>query len=302
MSKQTVSTLDRLRIELGDLEESLSTLVAVSRVEPVDADMGFFVVVNAPDFCFADGDDTHAKAQLDLRSRYLDWYERFSLLYPDPPHEIQERIAAAHAELLNWIDLERNFQIGQDSFANAEASRSAFKPFHRLLSILDGDGPRILVPDTNALIAVPDPACYVELIESTEFLFVLLPTVLSELDNLKNHARELEFRNRVNRVVTRIKGWRNQGSLVDGVTLNKSITVRSVTREPDMDRSLSWLDRDNRDDRIIASILELQSMEPAARLLLITGDVNLQNKADAARLPCSDPPAESRLAAGGTST
>jgi hypothetical protein len=36
-----------------------------------------------------------------------------------------------------------------------------------------------------------------------------------------------------------------QGSLIGGVTVDKSITVRSVYREPDVKNSLSWLDPDN---------------------------------------------------------
>ncbi len=49
-----------------------------------------------------------------------------------------------------------------------------------------------------------------------------------------------------------------------------------------MESSLSWLDPDVNDDRVIASVLSVEAQHPAARIVLVTGDVNLQNKADAA--------------------
>ena len=49
-----------------------------------------------------------------------------------------------------------------------------------------------------------------------------------------------------------------------------------------MEKSLSWLDPNVMDDRIIASALQIQVEHPAANILLVTGDINLQNKADVA--------------------
>ncbi|MGH9194787.1 MAG: PIN domain-containing protein [Acidimicrobiia bacterium] len=63
-----------------------------------------------------------------------------------------------------------------------------------------------------------------------------------------------------------------------------------MAAEPDFSTSLAWLDRTNQDDRIVASLLELQRVNPAAEIILVTGDINLQNKADAAGLPWSELP------------
>jgi len=41
---------------------------------------------------------------------------------------------------------------------------------------------------------------------------------------------------------------------------------------------------------IVASVISLQAAHPAARVILITGDINLQNKADAAFTEVADPP------------
>ncbi|MDB5978273.1 MAG: hypothetical protein JWR07_5033 [Nevskia sp.] len=120
------------------------------------------------------------------------------------------------------------------------------------------------------------------------FEFLLLPTVLKELDGLKMLHRNPEVRDKAKRAITRIKGWRAQGPLLEGVIADKTIRIRAVHNEPDVSKSISWLDPKNEDDRIIASILQIQAARPTARVLLVTGDINLQNKADAAMIEIAE--------------
>lgn len=61
-----------------------------------------------------------------------------------------------------------------------------------------------------------------------------------------------------------------------------------VASEPNFDKTLSWLDRDNNDDRIIASALEIQRDNPSSAVCLVTSDINLQNKTEMARLSYID--------------
>jgi predicted ribonuclease YlaK len=105
----------------------------------------------------------------------------------------------------------------------------------------------------------------------------------------------LEVREGAKRAITRIKGWRDQArragrTLNDGTVVDGSITVQSLHIEPDVKDSLSWLDASVADDRIIAAVLTVAAEHPAARVVLVTGDVNRQNKADAATLETADPP------------
>jgi predicted ribonuclease YlaK len=57
-----------------------------------------------------------------------------------------------------------------------------------------------------------------------------------------------------------------------------------------MSKTLSWLDADNRDDRIVASVLALEGEYPAAHVILVSGDINLLNKADAALIDTTEGP------------
>lgn len=67
--------------------------------------------------------------------------------------------------------------------------------------------------------------------------------------------------------------------------VDKTILVKAWHKEPDMDNTLSWLDNSVQDDRIIASVLSAQAENASSVIYLITGDINLQNKADAAFIP-----------------
>jgi predicted ribonuclease YlaK len=101
----------------------------------------------------------------------------------------------------------------------------------------------------------------------------------------------MDFRKKVDSVIKRIKGFRQQGNMREGITVNKTVTVKMQAEEPNFDETLSWLDRENADDRIIANALELQRKEPSSMVILVTADINYQNKAEAANLPFVEPPA-----------
>ena len=147
----------------------------------------------------------------------------------------------------------------------------------------------VIIPDTNSLIILPDLAKYKKL-GNDKFILLLTPTVLSELDKLKTIHRDEDFRKRINSIINRIKGFRNQGSLLEGVIIDKTITLKMMAKEPDFNKTLSWLDKENNDDRIIASIIEYQVENPSHKVYLVTSDLNLQNKAEMAKLPYYETP------------
>jgi predicted ribonuclease YlaK len=53
---------------------------------------------------------------------------------------------------------------------------------------------------------------------------------------------------------------------------------------------LEWLDPTVMDDRILGATLRLQVEHPRSRVVLVTSDLNLQNKADAVGLPYAETP------------
>jgi rRNA-processing protein FCF1 len=168
---------------------------------------------------------------------------------------------------------------------NVENSIQIFKKF---FDFLKKDNPDIIIiPDTNAIIQYPNPSDYRKLTNSS-FSIIFLPTVLSELDKLKVNHKNDEFKKKAQSIIRRLKGYRNQGDILKGVIIDKNIIVKMVAVEPDFTKTLSWLDANNQDDRIVASALSLQAQNPCDRIILITSDLNLQNKAQMASLTFAD--------------
>jgi len=284
------STIVLLREELEEIQQKLEELVKISPVRYHDRHGGPFVIVGPPDYYFEKPIESQLRLQVDLKARYTQWYERFLLIYHEPPSEVEKKIKKAHDQISSWIELDRNHQITMNCEQNALESRRPFDSFFGLLDLLnDGEGV-IVIPDTNALITTPDPEDYQSVAERRDYIFMLMPTVLTELDRLSHFDRNEHLRDKAKKVISRIKGWRNQGSLTSGVTVHKTVTVTAVAKEPDMENSLGWLDREIMDDRIIASVLEIQNTHPSMAVILVTSDINLQNKAEAAKLPCAETP------------
>ncbi len=147
------------------------------------------------------------------------------------------------------------------------------------------------VADTNALLANPDIERWTfDGVESFEI--VIVPTVLAELDGHKVNHRNPDVRDKASSLIQRFKEYRRRGPLGKGVPIVKGrISLRTVAIEPDMNRTLPWLDQRNADDRFLASTIEIIRQQPAARTFVVTSDINLQNKAEVASVPFKEVPA-----------
>lgn len=144
------------------------------------------------------------------------------------------------------------------------------------------------VPDTSVLLRDPDVAVYGAQIGRTAYSVVLLPSVLSELDDLKDRGRTPEVREAAERAVRRLKGLSDRGDLRAGVTVQGNVSLRVEHRDNDPREMLPWLDPTVPDDRLLGDALHLQAREPS--VVLVTTDFNLQTKAAAAGAPFVEPP------------
>jgi hypothetical protein len=285
--------VDLLRKRLRRIEARVLELVECSTIGVFVEDPDSSLVLIRPKYHWGDSDERQLRLQIELKGAYNDWFEQVRLLFSDAPDRQVKELEETDVFVRRWIEKEQCWELRGTAEENKATFRTRIGAFHRALDVLDDltKGGIVLVPDTNALIRCPDPSSYATIAGGATYEFVLLPTVLKELDELKVKHRDQDLREKVEGVIRRIKGWGRQGDLLSGVTVDKTVTVRTVPREPDFTRTLRWLDRENDDDRIIASVLELQRAKPSAAILLVTGDVNLQNKAHAASLPHAEPPA-----------
>lgn len=230
-----------------------------------------------------------------LQSRALDEYERLNGLALALLRTIstagQKKFKKADKTIRKAID-----QHGMTWWKNKTEVYGAFsEALENIVSLIEGlydgaDGNPVIVPDTNALLFNVDLDKWT-FPDMKKFTIVLTPTVLAELDELKVHHRNEDVRKKAEGLITRIKGYRNRGELLTGAVLRKDVSqIRSIALEPNMRESLPWLDPDNKDDRFIASVIEVMRHHPHSPVVLITRDINMQNKASFASLPFDEPP------------
>jgi hypothetical protein len=148
----------------------------------------------------------------------------------------------------------------------------------------------LFVPDTNALLYNPKIDLW-RFKDVEKFTLILAPTILSELDELKINHKNQSVRQTSERLIKQIKEYRRRGSLIDGVTIIKNkIRLQSIAIEPTFSESLPWLDPENNDDRFIATVFEIVKNHLRSVVILVTRDINMQNKAGFSCLPYNEPP------------
>jgi predicted ribonuclease YlaK len=87
-----------------------------------------------------------------------------------------------------------------------------------------------------------------------------------------------------------IKSYRAPGNIIDGVTLKLGVSsLNVVASEPSSRSVLPWLDLGNKNDRIIASSVEVMRQYPKRPVMLVTANISLQTKLSLATLPFVDP-------------
>lgn len=226
------------------------------------------------------------KNQIKAREIFSKFNQNLDLLLPKANPSTQKELQKTKKSIMNLIDQVHAPSSIESGKKIIRSDLQKYKDF--LYLFVEDEVKTCIVPDTNCIVQFPDPSSYQIICGSKKFEFIILPTVLSELENQKSYHKNQVYKKKVKSVITRLKGFRNQGDVLNGIIVNKTITVKMIATEPDFDQTLSWLKANINDDRIIASTLELQVQYPSNQIILITADLNLQNKAQLANLTVFD--------------
>jgi hypothetical protein len=159
----------------------------------------------------------------------------------------------------------------------------AIEDLRNLPRLLPDDWPTRLVVDTNTLLDDPDLTIYATTL-GRRYMVHVLPVVLGELDELKCAGRIPEIRDAARRPDRRLKGLRDSGNVRVGARVAGDIYAVFEHTEPGSDGLPGWLDLTVPDDRLVASVLLLQSVHPGSIVHVATSDLNLQTKARRRRL------------------
>ncbi|SRR5260370_10705934 len=289
---QMVSFVVRLEQQLQTIEQQGIELLDASTIKKVYHDPFSKIAFVGHDYYWDTADEKQKHLQLKLLRKYSSWFEHLQMLFYGSPEATQKQIRDIDVRIRTWIEKKHVWNVPSTIDEAKRIFRVQLQTYYALLQVFKTSDQVeiILVPDTNALIKAPDLASYGVAIGKAEYTVVILPTVLSELDKLKITHRNEEFRGKVESIIRRLKGLRQQGNMHEGVIVSRVVSVKMIAQEPDFKRTLSWLDPTNNDDRIIAAILEVQREEPSSIVILVSADINHQNKAEMANLPYIEPP------------
>jgi hypothetical protein len=232
------------------------------------------------------------RAQAAALSRYQAFAAIIRVLLVGQPQKVLKEFDDKNQVILTAIQQNSWPQGATPQDVLAKVNQALDVQLALITNLFDGSGGEaVVVPDTNALLFNPNLEDWA-FDGISRFTVILLPTMLKELDALKMNHRVEDVRKKAEGLITRIKGYRGRGQLNEGVPLRKGIsTLRGWGTEPNMSDSLPWLDPANDDDRLLASFLEVMRKFPHSVVILVTRDINLQNKAELAQVCFLEPPA-----------
>lgn len=288
------SFVDQLKENLIRLEEITQELFDRSTIKEFRNDPNSGVLIVAPPYNWgkltSDGEVTQAKAIKILDELLI----KFDLLFDGKPNSILNKYETLKRYFNGAIKRDNwNWSVPSSILEAKKELQEKIKEIDSLLDWMKNLGNKdiIIVPDTNALIINNRLESYGETLDDVEkWTVVITPIILRELDELKIRNTGNEFREKVKKTINYLKGLRNQGDALNGIGIyNNKVTFKLLAAEPNMNKNLPWLDVNNNDDRIIASCMEIQIENPASCVILFTADINLQTKAQLARLPFIDP-------------
>jgi rRNA-processing protein FCF1 len=268
----------------ADLHELLGQSHLKKRFE--DAGSGLVMITPTP-FRWQPLPPEARRTQLRLRKAYARFCGLVAAVLAGEPSSTRERVLKLTERVLAAIDQDSATAFETADEAGAQALAALDSQFACVEQLpFDERLEPIIVPDTNALIYNPALETW-RFEEVPRFRLAITPTTLRELDILKTRPA---VRDKAERMIRQIREYRRRGQLFVGVPLRTGVsTIFAVATEPPM-TSLTWLDPENEDDRLVASIIDIARDNIRVPVVLITRDANLENKADVAGIPCLPPP------------
>lgn len=279
-----------LLVELQEIEAGIIDLWQKSTIAQFRNDPDSSIVFVCPRYYWKALPDEHRASQARVMERYHQWHELLKRTHSTHSEEVQRELQEEHEYMIAAIELNTSWNTEPTLEQNRAYLAKKLDFFRRLLGSGSTQRDLVVIPDTNAMLKSANPMDYMGAVNSNSFAFVIVPTVLEELDGLKRNRHGQTVGQKAEKAIRIVKGLRAQGSMHEGVAMAKSIQVRMIPTEPKFQALPEWLDATNKDDRIIGSALEVQFKTPSAIVVLITDDLNLQNKAEMAFLPYAELP------------
>ncbi len=255
-----------------------------------DPESSLVIISPSGDYAWRELDEQGLRIQGKLLEEYRRFHSLVGVLLKKQPQDSIAVLEESHAEVLEVVE-QRNTWCKNTQEALAHVLKALSVQTGLIARLYDSsEGEPLFVPDTNALL-------YNHALESwrfagiSKFTVALTPTVLSELDAQKMNHRNEKVREKAEALIRQIKEYRRRGKLIEGVPLASGVSqVVALAAEAVMEETLPWFDASINDDRVLASTIELMRSRPRSSVVIVTRDINMQNKAEFARLAFVEPP------------
>jgi len=191
------SLINNLEIEFEQLQnklwEFLSCLETVSINRNIDMGGISVYAIGSPDYRWKKLTIHQERKQIELSKLHNDFIEYLDgLVSITPISAIQKRYEKIKKEFETWLYLEKNFALSDSIEKNKKSYLDTVNEMRSILELYKKqEDSFIIVPDTNALFIEPDPAKYIDIVNLKKFIFLLLPTVVSELDKKAKEEKDI---------------------------------------------------------------------------------------------------------------
>lgn len=285
------SIIKLLNSDAEKIKMMLKELMSISKITKWNINDPYSsVIIIAPPYRWEKLSNEGKQLQGRILKKYNRLIDMMKILIVDLPTQNLNLIEKTTPQVLEIIEQNKTLF----SSSPQECLNKAIEKIDQQLKMLEGlydPSPNtiIYVPDTNAILINPNLEKWV--FEGVEgYTVVLVPVVLSELDKLKIDGRHETLRDKAKSFIKRIKEYMRRGTISEGVKLSGKNKIKTIAVEPNFEKTLPWLDATNNDDRMIASYFEVVRQHPRSNVILVTADINMQNKAAFANAMFTDPP------------
>ena len=186
-----MSYIDKLVNQLDNIEPIIDLMYDNSSIyyNNFNSKNSNIVVFGGSGYRFSKKDE---KNQIKAKLAFEKFYGDFELLAKKATPKILKQINITNKKIINLIEQKSAPSSTEKGKLNFRKYTEVFKEFLYLFK--DEKASIIIVPDTNSLIQFPNPKSYSIIAESNKYQFIILPTILSELDKLKINHRNEDFR------------------------------------------------------------------------------------------------------------
>jgi rRNA-processing protein FCF1 len=196
-----------------------------------------------------------------------------------------------HAEILRAVYIRGGTGSGPPAGSTAMVGAAVRKTIAEQLKVIDylpgavESSQLVAIPDTNALLQ--DSAIEDWVLGDAPVAITVPQQVISELDAKKVGAND-KIAGKAEGLIRRFREYGRRGDTLVGVKLAGNVQFRELPVTPNMSLLPESFDPSNADDRILATAVHFAAKHLSSRVVLVTRDRNLQNKARLIGLPAVD--------------